>query len=116
MSAGEFRVYAEPGLSNWNEFVRRGDLKKMNVAPEGEDPNLIRVRETGNVISYILPMERPDSAFRLHVENFVNTVLGREPLNCPGELAFASHVIAWAVDESIEKGVTVHLSDEMFVI
>ena len=114
-SAEEFRVFAEPGLSQWNEFLRRGDLQKLNVAAEGEDPNLIRVRETGNVVPYVVPRERPDSLFRLHVENFVNAAFGKEPLNCPGELAFASHVIAWGVDESIEKGVTVRFSEEMFV-
>ena len=116
MSVEEFRVFAEPGLAKWNEFLRRGDLKKMNVAAEGEDPNLIRVRETGNVVTYLVPMERPDSVFRLHVENFVNAVFGNEPPNCPGELAFASHVLAWAVDESVAKGVTMNLSDDMFVI
>jgi len=115
-SAEEFRVHAEPGLSNWNEFLRRGDLQKMNVAAEGEDPNLIRVRETGNVVPYLLPMERPDSVFRLHVENFVNAAFGSEPLHCPGELAFPSHVIAWSVDESVGKGVTVNFSDDMFVV
>jgi len=115
-SVEEFRVFAEPGLAKWDEFLRRGDLQKLNVAAEGEDPNLIRVRETGNVVPYVLPVERPDSVFRLHVENFVNAAFGREPLNCPGELAFASHVIAWGVEESIEKGITVKFSDEMFVV
>ena len=114
-SAEEFRVFAEPGLAQWNEFLRRGDLQKLNVAAEGEDPNLIRVRETGNVVPYILPIERPDSLYRLHVQNFVDAAHGKEPLNCPGELAFPSHVIAWAVDESIEKGVTVDFSEKMFV-
>jgi predicted dehydrogenase len=114
-SVEEFRVFAEPGFAKWNEFVRRGDLKKMNVAPEGEDPNLIRVRETGNVVTYLVPMERPDSVFRLHIENFVNAVFGVEPLHCPGELAFASHVMAWCVDESVAKGVAVNLSDDLFV-
>jgi len=115
-SVEEFRVFAEPGLAKWNEFLRRGDLKKMNVAPEGEDPNLIRVRETGNVVPYLLPMEREESLFRLHVENFVNAAFGREPLNCSGEQAFASHVIAWCIDEAVAKGIAVDLSDEMFRI
>jgi predicted dehydrogenase len=114
MSVEEFRVFAEPGLAKWNEFLRRGDLKKMEVAPEGEDPNLIRVRETGNVVTYLVPVERPDSVFRLHIENFVNATFGREPLNCPAELAFASHVLAWAVDEAVVEGGTVEVREEMF--
>ena len=88
----------------------------MNVAAEDEDPNLIKVRETGNVVPYLVPIERPDSVFRLHVENFVNAILGKEPLRCPGELAFASHVVAWAVDESVEKGIAVDLADELFAL
>ena len=116
MSAGEFRMFAEPGFAKWNDFVNRGDLQKENVAAEGEDPNLIKVRETGNVVSYILPVERPDSVFRLHIENFVNAVSGKEPLNCPGDAAFASHVIAWAIDAAVEKGVPVGFSDDMFIL
>ena len=115
-SVEEFRVFAEPGFAKWNEFLRRGDLKKMNVATEGEDPNLIRVRETGNVVPYLLPMDREESVFRLHVENFVNAAFGKEPLHCSGEQAFASHVIAWCIDEAVEKGAAVDLSDEMFII
>jgi predicted dehydrogenase len=116
VSAEEFRVFAEPGFAKWNEFLRRGDLKKMNVAPEGEDPNQIRVRETGNVVPYLLPMEREESVFRLHVENFINAVFGKEPLNCPGEQAFTSHIIAWCIDEAVAKGVTIDLPDELFVV
>ena len=115
-SVEEFRVYAEPGLAKWDEFLRRGDLQKLNVAAEGEDPNLIKVRETGNVVPYVLPVERPDSVFRLHVENFVNATFGIEPLHCPGELAFASHMIAWSIEESVTKGGTVNFSDEIFVV
>jgi hypothetical protein len=61
-------------------------------------------------------MERGESIFRLHVENFVNAVFGKEPLNCSGEQAFASHVIAWCIDHAVEKGISVNLSDDLFVI
>ncbi|MDR3108716.1 MAG: Gfo/Idh/MocA family oxidoreductase, partial [Planctomycetaceae bacterium] len=80
-----FRVYAEPGLAKWGEFVRRGDLKKAVAVDEKEDPNLVKVRETGNVVPYMLPMQRESSVTRLHLENFVNAVIGKEKLHCSGE-------------------------------
>ena len=110
-----FRLYAEPGLAKWNEFVRRGDLKKEAVAPVGEDPNLIAVRETGNVVPYLLPITRPVSAARLHLENFVDAIDGKASLHCSGEDAFAAHAIAWKIVEAANKGETVEMSGEMFV-
>ncbi|MDR1385292.1 MAG: Gfo/Idh/MocA family oxidoreductase [Planctomycetaceae bacterium] len=109
-----FRLYAEPGLAKWNEFLRRGDLTKVNVEKEGEDPNLIKVRETGNVVPYQLPMTRTNSAIQLHLANFVNAAFGSENLNCSGGDAFASHIIAWKLAESADTGKTVSFSDEMF--
>jgi|GEM_PF-1643032 len=116
LSEGLFRLHAEPGLAKWNEFVRRGDLQKENVAEEGEDPNLIKVRETGNVVPYLIPVGRSDSVFRLHLENFVNAVSGKEPLNCSGDDAFASHVIAWNIIEAVQTGNNIRLTEEMFHI
>jgi len=114
LSEGSFRLHAEPGFAKWSEFVRRGDLKKENVAPEGEDPNLIAVRETGNVVPYLLPITRPDSVVRLHLENFVDAVVGKASLHCSGEDALAAHVIAWKVAEAAEKGQPIDLTEEMF--
>lgn len=114
LSESAFRVHAEPGLAKWSEFVRRGDLKKENAAAEGEDPNLIKVRETGNVVPYLVPLERPDSVFRLHLSNFVNTVFGKENLHCSGEDAFPSHIIAWKVAEAVESSTSLELTEEMF--
>ena len=114
LSDESFRLHAEPGFAKWNEFVRRGDLKKENVAPADEDPNLIAVRETGNVVPYLLPITRPVSAVRLHLGNFVDAIAGKTPLHCSGEAAFAAHAIAWKIAEAAEKGETVEMSDEMF--
>ena len=114
LSESSFRLYAEPGFAKWNEFIRRGDLKKENVAREDEDPNLISVRETGNVVPYLLPIVRPVSVVRLHLENFVDAIGGRATLHCSGKDAFAAHVIAWKVAEAAEKGHPVDLTEEMF--
>ncbi|MDR1958352.1 MAG: Gfo/Idh/MocA family oxidoreductase [Planctomycetaceae bacterium] len=116
LSESFFRFHAEPGFAKWNEFVRRGDLKRENLAAEGEDPNLIHVRETGNVVPYLIPVLRPDSIVRLHLENFVHAVLGKETPNCPAEAAFPAHVIAWKIAEAAETGQTVTLNDESFAL
>ncbi|MDR1494032.1 MAG: Gfo/Idh/MocA family oxidoreductase [Planctomycetaceae bacterium] len=114
LSGEFFRLYAEPGLAKWNEFLRRGDLIKVNVAKEDEDPNLIKVRETGNVVPYQLPVARTGSVIQLHLANFANAVLGTEKLNCSGEDALPSHIIAWTIAESAETGKTIPFRDEMF--
>jgi len=114
LSNESFRLHAEPGFANWDEFVRRGDMAKENVAPKDEDPNLIAVRETGNVVPYLVPITRPVSIVRLHLENFVDAIVGKTPLHCSGEDAFAAHVIAWKIAEAAEKGEAVKLSKEMF--
>ncbi|MCL2744036.1 MAG: Gfo/Idh/MocA family oxidoreductase [Planctomycetaceae bacterium] len=111
-----FRLHAEPGFAKWSEFVRRGDMRKERVAKDDEDPNLISVRETGNVVPYILPITRPDSIFRLHLENFVDAVAGKTPLHCSGADAFAAHVIAWKIAEAAKNNGAAELSEEMFVL
>ncbi|MGL4943554.1 MAG: Gfo/Idh/MocA family protein [Thermoguttaceae bacterium] len=116
LSEGDFRLHAEPGLAKWNEFIRRGDIKKENVAAKDEDPNLIKVRETGNVVPYLLPITRPDSVIRLHIENFVRAAQGKETLQCSGEDAFPAHVIAWTICESAKTGRPTELDDAMFVV
>ncbi|MDR0706141.1 MAG: Gfo/Idh/MocA family oxidoreductase [Planctomycetaceae bacterium] len=116
LSENMFRLHAEPGFAKWNEFVRRGDLKKEHVAAEGEDPNLIHVRETGNVVPYLIPVVRSDSVIRLHLENFVNAVLGNEKSNCSGKDAFPAHVIAWKIAEAAESGKTIILDNESFTV
>ena len=116
LSEGSFRLHAEPGFAKWAEFVHRGDLKKENVPKEDEDPNLIAVRETGNVVPYLLPVSRPVSVVALHLENFVDAIQGKTSLHCNGEDAFAAHVIAWKIAEAAEKGIPVELTEEMFAI
>jgi predicted dehydrogenase len=116
LAEGSFRLHAEPGFAKWSEFVRRGDLKKENVAKEDEDPNALAVRETGNVVPYLLPVSRPVSVVALHIGNFVDAIQGKASLHCNGEVAFAAHVIAWKIAEAAEKGEPVELTKEMFTV
>ncbi|GHT18773.1 hypothetical protein FACS1894189_7050 [Planctomycetales bacterium] len=90
------------------------DLKKETVAAEGEDPNLIHVRETGNVVPYLIPVVRTESVLQLHLENFVRSSLGLEKPNCSAKDAFPAHMIAWKIAEAAETGKTVILSGETF--
>jgi predicted dehydrogenase len=115
LSEGSFRLHAEPGFAKWAEFIRRGDLKKENVPKEDEDPNLIAVRETGNVVPYLLPVSRPVPVVALHLGNFVDAIQGKASLHCSGEDAFAAHAIAWKIAEAAEKGFPVELTEETFV-
>jgi predicted dehydrogenase len=116
LAEGSFRLHAEPGFAKWADFIRRGDLKKENVAKEDEDPNLISVRETGNTVPYLLPMVRPASVISLHLANFVDAIQGKASLHCSGEDAWAAHLIAWKIAEAVAKGEPIELTEEMFAI
>ncbi|MGL6195810.1 MAG: hypothetical protein ACRC2T_13420, partial [Thermoguttaceae bacterium] len=101
-----FKLYAEPGRATWSEFVRSGYLKKANTVAEGEDPNLVKVRETGNIVPYKLTVDRPSSLLKLHLENFVQAIItaGKTDtvkLNCPADSVLASHDTAWKIDKIV---------------
>ncbi|MDR3183291.1 MAG: Gfo/Idh/MocA family oxidoreductase [Planctomycetaceae bacterium] len=116
LNAQFFRLHAEPGLAKWNALVSRGDIAKENVAAEGEDPNLISVRETGNVVPYLLPVVRSESVMQLHLQNFIEAVRGKVKPNCTARAAFPAHVIAWKIAEAAETGKTVVLDDKAFAV
>ena len=116
LSEESFRLHAEPGFAQWAEFVRRGDMRREIVAREGETPNMVAARETGNVIPFILPVSRPSSIIQLHLENFVDAIAGKASLHCSGEDAFVAHVIAWKMAESADKAQSIEITDEMFAI
>jgi hypothetical protein len=62
----------------------------------------------------MLPMQRESSVTRLHLENFVNAVIGKEKLHCSGEDALVSHLLAWEIDKAAESGKTAVFKDGMF--
>lgn len=95
------KVYHEPRTEEWNEWVRKGYLVKEVEADPDEDPNAVKVRETGQVVSYLVPIELEKSVFTYHLENFFEAVRGKTPLACPADVAFRSHVIGLKVNEAI---------------
>ena len=111
-----FRLHAEPGLAQWNDFVRAGALKKENVSAEGEDPHLLSVRETGNVVPYLVPVVRSVPVLQLHLENFVKAAYHGSESHCTAANAFPAHIIAWKVAEAMRSNVALALENEAFAL
>ncbi len=95
------KVYHEPRTEEWNEWVRKGFLVKEEQADPDEDPNAIKVRETGQVVGYLVPIELEKSVFAYHLENFFNAVRDKAPLSCPADVAFHGQVIGLKLNEAI---------------
>ena len=95
------KVYHEPQTEEWNEWVRKGYLVKEEEADPDEDPNAVKVRETGQVVSYLVPIELKKSVLTYHMENFFATVRGEAKLTCPADVAFASQVVGLKANEAL---------------
>ncbi|MGL6226476.1 MAG: Gfo/Idh/MocA family protein [Thermoguttaceae bacterium] len=108
------QIFREPHAPSWEDRVQNGDLVKEHVAQRGEDPNAIKVRETGQVVSYRLPTPIEENPLLPHLRNFFNAIRGTESLNCSGEEAFPSHVLAMKIDEAIREQKRLSLEPEIW--
>ena len=89
-----FTVFREPTAADWNVWVRQGYLVKPEQAESSEPApasgGLLHVEETGEVEEYALPLTADKSSLHYHIENFLQAIQGKCPLNCPAETALAS--------------------------
>ncbi len=109
-------VFREPHAASWDDYVRRGDLRKEQTAAVGEDPNAIKVRETGQVVSYLVPVETEENPLAPHLRNFFSAIRGEEPLHCPAEAAFPAHVLAIKIAEAVERGWAIDLAESDWTV
>lgn len=110
------KVYHEPQTEEWNEWVRKGYLAKEEEADPDEDPNAIKVRETGQIVSYLVPIELKKSVFTYHMENFFDAVRGKTQLTCPADVAFPSQVIALKAGEALAAKKMLEFSEADFKV
>ncbi|HPD14111.1 MAG TPA: Gfo/Idh/MocA family oxidoreductase [Planctomycetota bacterium] len=113
------KLFHEAHAPDWDKWARLNYVVKEPLpAPEKkeieegkpEDPNVVKSRETGLVLSYDLPVVLDKLPHQPHLENFLDAVRGKAKLTCPAEAAFPATVAALKVNEAIEAKRLVVLS------
>ncbi|HUT32441.1 MAG TPA: Gfo/Idh/MocA family oxidoreductase [Planctomycetota bacterium] len=119
------KLYHEPHAPDWDKWARLSYVVKEPLpAPEKkegdegkpEDPNVVKSRETGQVLSYDLPIVLDKLPHQPHLENFFDAIRGKGKLACPADAAFPATVAALKVNEAIEARRVVSLSKQDYVV
>jgi len=103
--AGNSAIYREDGAPSWDDFVKRGILKK-GYAPPPPPPSTDAVAAYESVAPevYELPGGFNKPAHQPHLENFFAAVLGKAKLNCDARHAFESEApIFWVNPSALSK-------------
>jgi predicted dehydrogenase len=98
-------AYREPTAPEWDKWVSMGYLKSPVGEQKKPQPDaVLDVRETLAPPSHELPVKFDDPYHKPHLENFFNSILGREKLNCPPEIGFETMVTVMKVNRAVETG------------
>ncbi len=104
------RVFREAHAPDWEPWVTQGLLvKEAAAAPapkdpaqaKPEDPNEVRVRETGKVTAYELPVVLDYAPHQPHLVNFFRAVRGQGALACPADQALRGEVVVHKIHEAV---------------
>ncbi|MEC8915085.1 MAG: Gfo/Idh/MocA family oxidoreductase [Candidatus Neomarinimicrobiota bacterium] len=103
-SAGRAGIYREQSAPLWDKWV---DKSFLNTPAEEKIPNVsgavLDVRETVAPPKYELPVTFNDPYHKPHLENFFNSIRGKDTLNCPAEVGYETAVAVLKVNEAVEK-------------
>ncbi len=117
-SASRGAVYREPTAPDWDKWVKLGFLNE----PKKEEPKaaadaVLDVRETGAPPAYDIPVGMDGKAYHQpHLENFFNSMRGKDKLNCPGEIGYETAVTVLKVNEAVEAARKLNFKPEEFEI
>ena len=116
-SAGRVGVYKEANAPLWDQWVTKRfldapkeDAKKENTAA------ILDVRETAAPPKYSLPIQFNDPYHKPHLENFFNTIRGKDTLNCPVEVGYETAVAVLKVNEAIQAKREINFNPSEFKI
>ena len=102
-SAGRVGVYKEATAPVWDTWVDKGYLNAPDETEKKENTAaVLDVRETVAPPKYTLPIEFNDPYHKPHLENFFNTIRGKDTLNCPVEVGYETAVAVLKVNEAIK--------------
>jgi predicted dehydrogenase len=108
------KFFHEAYAPDWEPWTKRGYLVKEGVAgaaepaaetkaqAKPEDPNEIKVRETGEILGYDLPIKLDKPPHQYHLENFLDAIRGKATLTCPADEALKSEAVVLKVNEAVE--------------
>ena len=103
-SAGRAAIYREQSAPLWDKWM---DKNFLNAPEEEATPNVngavLDVRETVAPPKYELPVTFNDPYHKPHLENFFNSIRGKDTLNCPAEVGYETAVAVLKVNEAVEK-------------
>ncbi|MCY2950905.1 MAG: Gfo/Idh/MocA family oxidoreductase [Planctomycetota bacterium] len=99
------KIYREPYAPDWDRYVNLHYLNKEQPAnalrDQTQDPNAIKVQETGQLTRYDLPITLDKPPHQYHLENFFASIRGQSQLTCPATTAFATEAALWKANQSI---------------
>jgi predicted dehydrogenase len=116
------KVYHEPHAPDWDDWARKNYLVKDETPPAQKpetrpvDPNEVRSQETGQVVSYSIPLVVDKPPHQPHLENFFDAVRGKASLACPADVALRNDVVVLKVNEAIEARKMLALAAEDFAV
>tara|TARA_B100001123_G_C15332544_1_gene1031720 strand:- start:2570 stop:3916 length:1347 start_codon:yes stop_codon:yes gene_type:complete len=103
-SAGRAAIYREQSAPLWDKWV---DKNFLDAPVEETDSNvndaILDVRETVAPPKYELPIAFNDPYHKPHLENFFNSIRGKDTLNCPPEVGYETAVAVLKVNQAVEK-------------
>ena len=116
-SAGRAGIYREQSAPLWDKWV---DKSFLNAPAEEKIPNVngavLDVRETVAPPKYELPVTFNDPYHKPHLENFFNSIRGKDTLNCPAEVGYETAVAVLKVNEAVEKASLVKYDRNEFTL
>lgn len=116
-SASRLGVYRDPRAPDWDKWVCLGFLHRPGIEQtEQRNPDIITAEETKLPLKYEIPVTLQAPYPQPHLRTFFDAVRGRAQLNCPAEIALAATVTALKINEALEKGQTLTLTADAFVV
>lgn len=111
------RIGREPRGAEWDEWVRRNYVVRQDfVAVHAAGDDQVDVHVSGELESYRIPIDVAALPCQDHLENFVAAVRGEAALNCPADVAYASHVTAFKTLEAIQSQAELALTDHDYAL
>ncbi len=116
-SAGRVGVYKEANAPLWDQWVTKRFLDAPKEEPKKENTAaILDVRETAAPPKYSLPIQFNDPYHKPHLENFFNTIRGKDKLNCPVEVGYETAVAVLKVNEAIQAKREINFNPSEFKI
>ena len=108
-------LYKESGANNgplWDEMVGRGFLKKEAVGQAAGGSDAIASYESAPPDKYALPGGLDKPPHQPHIENFLNTMRGKEKLTCDARHALESEAPIYWVNPAANSRQIIEFTDE----